>query len=242
MTNKDSQHEIQCSQFEALLADALDGVLSGESRTAFDAHAGSCAICGPMLAEAREGLRWLETLEEVEPPRNLVHNILAATSLAAPEPGVQPMAVHSGRFGFRAFTAGLLRSRFVTSFCMAFFSLSVTLSVAGVRLPDLANAVSHPGAVRKAFLLQYTQVESSVLRYYENMRLVYEVESRVKALRKATTPPETNDQPEQPKKKNSPTNPNDTSGSPETHPDYSKGWDGSVIAESTNMKHEGVQL
>ena len=35
--------------------------------------------------------------------------------------------------------AGMLRSRFVASFCMAFFSLSLTLSLAGVRVSDLAR-------------------------------------------------------------------------------------------------------
>ena len=35
-----------------------------------------------MFTEAEQGMRWLQTLEEVEPPKNLVHNILAATTMA----------------------------------------------------------------------------------------------------------------------------------------------------------------
>jgi predicted anti-sigma-YlaC factor YlaD len=73
---------MECSQFEALLADALDGTLRAEARGAFDAHRQSCGVCGPMFLETREGMLLLEAVPELEPPRNLVHNILAATSLA----------------------------------------------------------------------------------------------------------------------------------------------------------------
>src|SRR5438270_787231 len=80
---KDFQNGIQCSQFEALLSDALDGILSEKSKQAFDDHRVGCPLCGPMFSEAQQGMFWLQSLEEVEPPKNLVHNILAATSMAA---------------------------------------------------------------------------------------------------------------------------------------------------------------
>jgi heme-binding NEAT domain protein len=36
--------------------------------------------------------------------------------------------------------------------------------------------------------LQYTQAEAKVVNYYENMRVVYEMETRVQQLRKAVAP------------------------------------------------------
>src|SRR5271154_332480 len=71
---------LQCSEFDALLSDALDQVLTGPKANAFQAHAKTCPVCGPLLAEAEIGKRWLENLVEVEPPQHLMHNILAATS------------------------------------------------------------------------------------------------------------------------------------------------------------------
>ena len=237
MNNQTHQDGLQCSQFEAMLADALDGALAVEVQRDFDAHGRTCPLCGPMLAEAREGMLWLEALEDVEPPRNLVHNILAATSMAVTAAG-EPSPVRKTRT--RGLLAGFFRSRFATSFSMAFFSLSLTLTVAGVRISDLGKVDWHPSALRKALVLQYTHVESSVVRYYENLRLVNEVESRVKELRKATAPAEdTNkDKKEKPKEKG---NPNDTSGSPEQHPDYSMDREGTVIAKSIT-KDEGAQI
>lgn len=208
MTNE-AQNGITCSQFEALLAEALDaesvqdataGELAGlpaAFRAAFAAHRESCAKCGPLYAETREGMLLLAGLEEIEPPRNLVHNILAATSHVESKASVPGKQVQAGwlervRSRWVPEFAGVLRSRFVASFCMAFFSLSLTLSLAGVKISDLAHMAAHPIELRKSVVLEYTQVQARVLNYYDNMRLVYEVESRVRELKKAATPVQNN--------------------------------------------------
>ncbi len=101
--NKNLQDDFQCSQFEAALAAALDEALqegsavsgsrqtvSPELREAFEAHRLCCPACGPLYDEARDGMMLLRSLEEVEPPRHLVHNILAATSRAEARRRLQP--------------------------------------------------------------------------------------------------------------------------------------------------------
>jgi len=237
--NNPFQNDMQCSQFDALLAEALDGALPADLQPAFDAHSRSCQACGAMLAEAREGMLLLGGLAEVEPPKNLLHNILAATSMA--EAKAQAEAAPAGtRAGWlaRLFPshtgparktgwAGVLQSRFVTSFCMAFFSLSLTLSLAGVRISDLAKIDWHPTALRKSVVLQYTQIEAKVTRYYDNMRLVVEVESRVRDLKKAASPApdsNTNDNKQRQNRNSAP----DTSGRPQEHENYSRERDDSA--------------
>src|SRR5579864_7276028 len=156
-----AQNEMTCSQFEALLAEALDSTraAAGESteelagvpaafRAAFAAHRESCGKCAPVYAETIEGMLLLEILEEVEPPRNLVHNILAATSRVesktSPAGDIEAGWLVRMRSRFMPSVSGVLRSRFAASFCMAFFSLSLTLSLAGVRISDLARMAAHP--------------------------------------------------------------------------------------------------
>src|SRR6516164_5791988 len=162
--NRDPQNGLQCSQFEALLADALDsasasasvnadadkagvsptaGVEAGSAaltamspavKEAFEAHRQSCAGCRTSFAEALEGMLLLRAIPDVEPPKNLVHNILAATSLAEAAAQAAPKGVRRAGWAqrlarnFRPTVAGFLRSRFAASFCMAFFSLSLTLN------------------------------------------------------------------------------------------------------------------
>ncbi|SRR6266700_2817137 len=258
--NKDFKHELQCGEFEAILADALDldrarsegegeSVLSDEAMEAFEAHGRNCQICGPLLADARQGLLLLRSIEEMEPPRNLLHNILAATTMA--EAGVEASADEAPqswldrvRWALRPSLAGLMRSRFATSFAMAFFSLSLTLTLAGVKVSDVSRIDWHPSALRRSVVLGYTDIEARVARYYDNLRVVYEVESRVRELKKNVTPRqnnENNDNNSKPEQQNENKPAPDTSGRPVQHDTYSMDRDGSLIAQST-MKHEGAQL
>jgi hypothetical protein len=249
--------ELQCSQFEALLAEFLEfeaagstgstdlesGMLAAEQKRAFDAHRQACPACGPLYQEAREGMLLLRSLEEVDPPRHLVHNILAATSLAeapakteirAVTPGWQESLQKVLRPALGRGLSPLLHSRFAMSFCMAFFSLSLTLSLAGVRVPDLYRMVSHPNTLGRSMMLQYTQMEAKVVRYYENMRIVYQVQSKVQQLKKNA--PQINNKPEQQNRKNSV--PGDKERDREN---YSMERDGNLVAVA-RLHHEGAQI
>src|ERR1700740_1651864 len=81
------QGSMQCAEFDALLSQAIDASLSGERLATFEAHGRVCRVCGPLLQEAEAGRNWLKSLEEVEPPENLLANILLRTSGVAPAEG-----------------------------------------------------------------------------------------------------------------------------------------------------------
>src|SRR5450759_2064811 len=86
----ETKHGIECTEFEALLSDALDGDgrLSPARKESFEAHRRVCGVCGPLLADVQAGQQWLRALalEPVEPPVNLVHNIpVSYTHLRAHE-------------------------------------------------------------------------------------------------------------------------------------------------------------
>ncbi|MHB1796413.1 MAG: anti-sigma factor family protein [Acidobacteriaceae bacterium] len=68
---------------------------------------------------------------------------------------------------------------------MAFFSISLTLNLAGVKLTRFRAADLEPQAMRRAVTRQYAEANARVVHYYENLRIVYEVESRVHQLRQA---------------------------------------------------------
>jgi len=197
----ETKHGIECTEFEALLTDALDGEgqLSPARKESFDAHRRVCAICGPLFAEVQAGRQLLRALalEPVEPPAHLVHNILAATSGVV---STRPLAVRpDGRttpFGERVrewwdsfFTpvmAFARQPRFVMSFGMIFFSFSMVATLAGVKPSDVAKVNLRPSALRHA----YNDAQIKVVKYYDNIRFVYEIESKVRELKRANTPAE----------------------------------------------------
>lgn len=185
--NGETKHGMQCAEFDALLADALDGTLSAAKMAIFEQHKSACATCGAMFAEAEAGLKWLETLDEVEPPTNLVHNILAVTSGRTETIRTEAVAKQSVWDRVRAWVqphvSPLLTPRFGMSMAMAFFSVSMVMNVAGVRVKDLKKVDLTPSGITKT----YYESQARVVKYYENIRLVYEIESRVRELKRAAT-------------------------------------------------------
>jgi len=207
----ESKNGMQCAEFDVLLTDAVERTLSGAQLERFQANAQACAVCRPLLAEAEEGHRWLKSLEEVDPPVNLVHNILVATtgreSGVTRKQGVSWKEAATGwlRPVFAPVVAIVRQPRFAMSFGMAFFSLSITLSVAGVKVSDLRHADLRPSALRRT----YYETAGRVVKYYDNIRFVYQIESRLREFKRATTPAQP--APEKKKKERK----NNTSGQPE---------------------------
>ena len=192
----ETHNGMQCKEFEELLFDALDQKLTQAKKDRFEAHARACNKCGPMFAEIEAGQHWLKSLQEVEPPANLVNNILVATSgiesyrLQDAAVSAKPALGERIREWMDSFLvpvwSTVRQPRFAMSFGMAFFSLSVALSVAGVKPGDLRQADLSRNGLRRTY---YTTT-ARVVKYYENIRLVYEIESRVQEIKKATTPAE----------------------------------------------------
>jgi Putative zinc-finger len=208
---------MQCAEFDALLTEALDGSLAGEKLERFRAHAHVCSVCGPLFAEVDAGRRLLQSLEEVEPPARLMANILASTS------GLDTSRMRSGQVMPREPSIperlrewltpalspvfGVIRQpRFAMSFGMAFFSVSMALNAVGVKASDLKHVDLRPSALVR----NYHTTTGRVVKYYENIRFVYEIESKVRELKRATTPAEPAPREEQPRRDN-----NNTSGQPE---------------------------
>jgi len=231
----ETKHGIECTEFEALISDALEGRLSPARKESFEAHRRVCGVCGPLLADVQAGQQWLRALalEPVEPPVNLVHNILAATSgVVSTRPQAATRDGRTTPFGerlrerwdsfFTPLAAFVRQPRFVMSFGMIFFMSSLGLSVAGVKGSDVAKIDLRPAALRHA----YNDAQIKIVKYYENIRFVYEIESKVRELKRANTPAEPG--PEQPKENRK----NNTSGQPEQRQDrnYSQEYSQPVLA------------
>ncbi len=189
------QGGMPCTEFEALLAEAVDGVLSEPGMNQFRAHAQACTKCGPLFAEALTGREWLRSLEEAEPPAYMVRNILLATT------GLGAESESAAREGWgsrvRRWTESLgvpglgmvFQPRFAMSFGMAFFSVSLLLNAAGVNLREVRLADFHPSNLERSATEQYYETSARIQRYYDNLRLVRELEARVREIRNATSQP-----------------------------------------------------
>ena len=183
-----------CGEWETQLADALDGLLKPEEETRFEAHKAGCPACAALYEAARKGREWLEFLSpDPEPPEWLLEKILATTGpghavSGLPVPaaaGVVPAFVPPvwQQPGFLARMRMNVQPRLLMTAAMAFFSIALTLNLAGVRLANLRAADLRPRAMRSYVERQLTMASVPIVRYYDHLRFVYEVESRVRELR-----------------------------------------------------------
>ncbi|MCI0402967.1 MAG: zf-HC2 domain-containing protein [Acidobacteria bacterium] len=232
------QDGMPCTEFEALLADAVDGALSDPRKNQFRAHAQACAKCGSLFAEVLTGRNWLKSLEEAEPPTLMVRNILLATTGTVSE----TMAAESWGSRIRRWTELLgmpslrmvFQPRFAMSFGMAFFSVSLLLNVVGVDLRDVRLADLRPSNLQRSALEQYYETTARVEKYYDNMKLVQDLQARMREIRNATSdaaqPAPENQSPQEPQPAPKEGNP-DTTGTPQPkEPRYSQDGLPAVLA------------
>jgi hypothetical protein len=192
---------LRCEEWEAQLADALDGALTEEDRASFEFHATECPMCAMMLGEAEKGQQWLQFLHpEPQIPAGLLQKILTQTTGAAlpaiaasanvaaiPLPLVAARAEWKHFKGMRRF----VEPRMMMTAAMAFFSIALTLNMAGIRFTSLKAQDLRPSTLRSNLQRQFYTAKAPVVRYYENLRVVYEVESRMRELRRTSESEET---------------------------------------------------
>lgn len=189
-----------CIACEEMLTDAIDETLSAADQAWFDRHIATCVDCSDSFADAQRGAAWLELLKSPrpEPCAELMERILAQTSdlqhdtllnpVIVGQPSLLPIpaAPRGNLLGFRprmAQMAGWMKPntqpRLYMTAAMAFFSIALTLNLTGVRLDQLKASDLNPMTVRKT----YYEASADAVRYYDNLRVVRVMESRVDDLR-----------------------------------------------------------
>jgi hypothetical protein len=72
--------------------------------------------------------------------------------------------------------------RMLMTTAMAFFSITLTLNMAGVRISSIRVADLKPAAISNSLDKQYHMATASVVRHVDNLRIVYEMEARWREL------------------------------------------------------------
>jgi hypothetical protein len=184
-----------CVACEELLTDAIDGLLSAADREFFDRHLTGCVPCMEKYADAQRGAAWLDLLktQRPEPSAALLHRILEQTvnqtvNQAATAPAFVPvMPVNVIPFAPRPvsrltrWTRLAMEPRLAMTAAMAFFSIALTMNLTGVRLDQLHASDLKPQNLRRS----YYEANASAVRYYDNLRVVRVLESRVDDLRQS---------------------------------------------------------
>jgi Putative zinc-finger len=84
--------------------------------------------------------------------------------------------------GFRSLGQTMLQPRLAMTAAMAFFSIALTLNLTGVRLSELRASDLKPSSILRSCYA----AKARVVRYSDNLRVVYELESRVRDLQRSS--------------------------------------------------------
>ncbi|MGC1159705.1 MAG: zf-HC2 domain-containing protein [Acidobacteriaceae bacterium] len=179
---------LKCEEWEAQLTDALDGLLPAAEAAAFTAHSETCANCGDLLAHTKQGREWLGYLHtEPEIPAGLIGKILEQTVGAGSVP--LPVIAAAGAGGGAVAVAtpwhrNFHETRLLMTVAMAFFSIALTLNLVGVKWGNLRLADLRPSQIGSTLSREFFTARGSVVRYYDNMRFFYQLQSRMRELRR----------------------------------------------------------
>lgn len=161
-------------ELENLASEYLEGQLDAVRRVQVEAHLKDCAACRELISELQHALKLCHAAEDLEPAPWLIAKIMQAT-------------VGERKPTFREQLAAFLRPatqpRLAYAVAMAVFSFSIIVNAAGLNLRKLTLADLDPRtwvyqANRTGHLL-YAHAE----KFYYDLRVVYEIESRFRQLR-----------------------------------------------------------
>jgi len=161
-------------ELENLASDYLEGQLDQARRAEVEAHLAGCAACREVVGDVRLAMEMCHSAEEVVAPPWLIPRIRFAT-------------MGEGRSGIteqvNAILHAIRQPRIAYAVAMTVFSLSLIVNIAGFNLRRLnlndLNPATWVYRANRAGHLLYARAE----KFYDDLRIVYEIESRFRNAR-----------------------------------------------------------
>jgi hypothetical protein len=163
-----------CADLEILLCDYVDGTLGGEQKAAVEKHLAECATCAEMARDAAGAVAFMERVPAVEAPDDLVTRLLFQVPKAHPGLGRGWLLAH-----LTGWMHPVLQPRFAMGMAMTILSFSLLGKFAGIPDRPLRPSDLQPTMVWAAVDDRLHRTWDGVVKYYESLRLVYEIQSRL---------------------------------------------------------------
>jgi anti-sigma factor RsiW len=167
---------MRCGEIEILLAEYVEGTLRGEPKAAVEQHLASCSACAELARDSAEAVAFMERAAVVEPPAELVNRLLFEISEGKSHAVIKPPL---SRRWFGKWAEPLLQPRLAMGMAMTMLSLAMLFRFAGIQERRLKPADLDPVMVWAAVEDRAARVWARGVKYYQNLRVVYEIQSRI---------------------------------------------------------------
>lgn len=167
---------MNCAEAELLICDMVDGTLEPAAKAELERHMAACSACAELARDAAAGLSFLERAAEVEPPPELITRILF-------EPPWAQGRAHAPRGGLvsrlRALWQPVLQPRFAMGMAMTILSFAMLANFVR-QISPLEPKDLDPRAVWAAVDDRIERGWQRTVKFYESLRLVYQIQSTVR--------------------------------------------------------------
>ena len=161
-------------ELENLISEYLEGQLDTARRAEFEAHAAGCTPCNELVVGVRRAMELCQSAEELEPAPWLISKIMLSTVGHRKPTFSEQLAAY-----FRP----AARVRLAYAVGMAVFSFSIIVNSAGINLRQISLSDLNP----RTWLYQADRTGHLVVaraeKFYYDLRVVYEIESRLRQFR-----------------------------------------------------------
>lgn len=160
---------MNCADAENLICDYA--TLGSAERFELERHLGECPACAELARDSATAVEFLGRVAEVEPPPELVNRILFAA----------PWRKRKSKVGgwMEAILSPVLHPRYAMSLAMTIVSFAMlarfVAPMHAIRPEDLKPTAVWAGLEDRAY-----RTWGRALKYYDNLKVVYEVQSTLK--------------------------------------------------------------
>jgi len=171
-----------CEQIESRLSDYADRLLPADDRKYFEAHAGSCAKCGALVSRVTGLLARMHQLELERVPTGLERRIL--------EQMLGPKAERKGVRSWFGWLAPMMTQRFAYGAVTVLITVMVLSQAFGVQWSRVELSDLYPPNLYRATTRKANLMYARGAKFVTDLRVVYEIQSRLRPEPEQATPAE----------------------------------------------------
>jgi len=165
-----------CAELEILLCDYVDGTLRGAEKTALESHLAECGACAELAKDVAGVTAFIDTVAAAEPPAELLTRILHVI----PTGRQKPERPSWWRKLFGGWVNTVLSPRYAMGMAMTVLSFSMIAKFAHIEPRKLTQADLDPVKIWAGIDDRAHRSWDRAVKYYDNLRLVIEIQSRLK--------------------------------------------------------------
>ncbi len=165
-----------CAEFEILLCDYMDGTLDAAQKRALELHRDECESCAELARDVAGAVSFMERAEEVAVPPELL------TKIAFEIPSGKQKRREGLFAGLGKWFQPVLQPKFAMGMAMTILSFSLLGRFAGIEVRQLKASDLTPTAIWVAADDRFHKSWERAVKYYEGLKVVYEVQSRLREL------------------------------------------------------------